>query len=134
MQNLHIPVTDILPDRLQLVISNYIVNSIVFCYKSRSHRLYSAVLQDIITFNTIVNSIVNSTVNTHLNTLSTSPLTPALSYEITVIDNQTIAQTQLCHCFIFFYNDTTCKILFSTLIHVTASTLSQTQTQSHHIY
>jgi hypothetical protein len=76
---------------LQLVISNYIVNSIVFCNKSRSHRLYSAVLQDIITFNTIVNSIVNSTVNTHLNTLSTSPLTPALSYEITVIDNQTLA-------------------------------------------
>ena len=52
----------ILSDRLQLVISNYIVNS-----------------------------IVSSAVNTHLNTISTSPLTPPLSYEITVIDNQTLA-------------------------------------------
>ena len=38
MQNLHIPVNYILQDRFQLVSSNYIVNYIVVCDKSRFYH------------------------------------------------------------------------------------------------
>ena len=106
MQNLHIPVTCILPDRVQLAISNYIVNYIAIFYKSPPHRpishcyaghykiqhyrkhcrkLYRKLYHE-----HAVKQSFDSTISSTI-LITTPPLTSPLSYEITVLDNKTLA-------------------------------------------